>query len=159
MTRVNPAGDPVRIEGEDGVVTVQKVYTRMGERLELDAPAVESTARLDAIALESVSWQDPADLAARAEAVDRQRDASASPDDGDERSEPISVSSEFAQARVEGVTEEGRDKLEITAPKLGYSVRLGARELEWLSLQDHETFSAWLEQPFGPAGDDHDHGH
>lgn len=44
---------------------------------------------------------------------------------------------------------EGRS-VEITAPKLGYSVQLTLRELEWLAHQDQVIFSTFLKHPFGP---------
>lgn len=159
MTQLQKSGDPFRITDGDAVVRAQKVFTRMGERLELAAESLGTSVRLDAIMLESVTWQDPDELADLAAEVDRSDAVSPTLRDDEEREEPISVSSEFAHAKLTVVENDGMEKLEIEAPKLGYDIRLGTRELEWLTLQDHERFSEWLETPFGPESEDHSHGH
>lgn len=158
MTQLQNAGDPFRVADGDAVVRAQKVFTRMGERLELAAESLGTSVRLDAIMLESVSWQDPEELADLAAEVDRSDAVPPAAGDGDEREEPLTVSSEFAMANVRKVSDGGSEQLEREAPKLGHEIHLGARELEWLTLQDHEKFSEWLETPFGPESDDH-HGH
>lgn len=156
---VETAGRPFRIADGDAVVTAQKVFTRMGERLELVSESLGTSVRLDAIALESVAWQDAGELAALAREVDRGNAVAPRSDDVEEREDPLTVSSEFAQAQVETATDGDREVLEISAPKLGYDIRLGPRELEWLTTQDHDRFTEWLETPFGPGGEEHDHGH
>jgi hypothetical protein len=158
MTQLTAAGEPFRIADGESVVTAQKLFTRMGERLDLVAESLGTSVRLDAIMLETVSWQDPDELAARAAEIDRS-DAVAPALEESEREEPLTISSEFAQATLQTVTDGDEERLEIEAPKLGYSVRLGARELEWVASQDPDTFSDWLETPFGPGGDEHSHGH
>lgn len=50
--------EEIRIANEFAVVTVRKVETNAGERLELEAPKKDSKIRLDAVALESLTWQD-----------------------------------------------------------------------------------------------------
>jgi hypothetical protein len=39
-------------------VVIKKVYTRNGERLEINSPKLNSTIHLDPLALESLTWQD-----------------------------------------------------------------------------------------------------
>ena len=157
MTDTTTAGEPIRLIDGNSTVLVQKLFTRTGERVELRAEALDEAVRLDAIALESVAWQDVATMADRGASVDR-AEARQAPDSGSietKREEPITISSEFARARLSAVERGGSARLAIEAPKLGYTIDLGARELEWLTLQDHETFSSWLEHPFGPEpGDD-----
>jgi hypothetical protein len=150
--------DPFQIVDDGASVTARKVFTRMGERLELTAEALGRSVRLDAIMLESVTWQDPDALADRGKGIDRS-DALAEPPalTETEREDPITISSEFAQAAVEKVEVDGRPMLNVEAPKLGYSVRLSAPALAWLATQDHELFTEWLETPFGPGADDHEH--
>jgi hypothetical protein len=155
MTKLKNAGKPFHISDGDSVVTAQKVFTRMGERLALTADALGSSVKLDAIMLESISWQDPEELAELADEIDRSDATAPPPSDAVERDEPLTVSSEFAQATVRAVSDADGERLEIEAPKLGYAIQLGARELEWLAHQDHDTFSEWLETPFGPGADDH----
>jgi len=158
-TQATPA---IRIADETGAVTIQKHFTRMGERLEVRAGS-DTSIRMDAIMLESLSWQDPDDLAGRAADLDVSLESqfSADRDDAGKRGDgpgPITVSSEYARAAVD--VADDRRSVEITAPKLGYDIEVGPRELAWLATRTHETFSEWLETPFGPGGDDeHSHGH
>lgn len=49
----------VTISNEFSEVEVRKVYTPKGERLQIRSPMTGFEIRLDAIALESISWQEP----------------------------------------------------------------------------------------------------
>lgn len=157
MTDQHTQADRVslRISDANGAVTVRKVFTRTGERLELIAHSLDQSIRLDAIALESLAWQDPAELREWATAVDRSEATEHAQSVAQEDDRVITVSNEYALARVKRVS--SGKQLEVTAPKLGYSVELGPMELAWVTTQDHQRFTEWLETPFGPAGEDHDH--
>jgi hypothetical protein len=50
-------GEPLTVANEFAVTTVQKVLTRNGERLEIYAPKLRRRILLDAVELESLSWQ------------------------------------------------------------------------------------------------------
>jgi hypothetical protein len=56
-------GDVVQYEMQIGnefaLVRIRKVSTRNGERLEIEAPKLGHTIRLDAVALETLTWQEP----------------------------------------------------------------------------------------------------
>jgi hypothetical protein len=67
------------------------------------------------------------------------------PDDG-----YLHLANEFAEVRVRKVHTRNGVRLEITAPKLDRKVLLCPLELEALSWQTPETFSKFLETPFGP---------
>ena len=54
---VEQSGETVEIANEFAFVRVRKVLTRNGERLEIAAPKLGYVIRLDAIELESISWQ------------------------------------------------------------------------------------------------------
>lgn len=54
---VTEAEPPVVIANEFAYVRVRKVLTRNGERLEIDAPRRGYLIRLDAVELESLTWQ------------------------------------------------------------------------------------------------------
>jgi hypothetical protein len=159
MTRTETTDAPLRIADDDGTVVVEKVFTRTGERLEIAAPRLDRSIRLDAIAIESLTWQDPEAMAERAASVPDGLNEAAAADaaSGPEREDAITVSNEFAMARVEKEQGDDGDYLAATAPKLGYDARLGVRELEWVASQDHETFTEFLEQPFGPGSDEDHH--
>jgi hypothetical protein len=65
--------------------------------------------------------------------------------------EPVEIGNEFALVKVRKIWTRNGERLEITAPKLGYRIRLDALELESLTWQTSETFSKFLETPFGPG--------
>jgi hypothetical protein len=63
----------------------------------------------------------------------------------------VEVGNEFAFVRVRKLATRNGERLEIAAPKLGYVIRLDAIELESLTWQTTETFTRFLETPFGPG--------
>ena len=63
--------------------------------------------------------------------------------------EPVQIANEFALVKVRKVYTRNGERLEIEAPKLGLRIRLDALELESLTWQTTETFSKFLETPFG----------
>ena len=64
----------------------------------------------------------------------------------------IEIANEYALVRVREVSTGNGRRLEIHAPRLGRTIRLCPLELESLTWQDHDTFSGFLETPFGPEG-------
>jgi hypothetical protein len=64
----------------------------------------------------------------------------------------IELVNEFALVRVRKVETRNGMRLEIESPRLGRSIRLDALALESLTWQPAETFSHFLEQPFGSDG-------
>jgi hypothetical protein len=49
----------VQIGNEFSFVRMRKVFTRNGERLEIEAPRLGTSIRLDPMQLESLTWQEP----------------------------------------------------------------------------------------------------
>lgn len=76
--------------------------------------------------------------------------ADATSDESLERGESIEISNEFAQVIVAKVFTRNGERLEINSPRLGRSIRLDPLELESLTWQTTETFSKFLEEPYGP---------
>jgi hypothetical protein len=66
--------------------------------------------------------------------------------------ETMEVVNEFASVRVRKVNTRNGMRLEIESPRLGSRVRLDALALESLTWQSPDTFSRFLEHPFGPDG-------
>ncbi len=60
------------------------------------------------------------------------------------------VTNEFAQVRVRKVWTRNGERLEISSSRLGRAIRLDALALESLTWQTAETFTKFLEDPFGP---------
>jgi hypothetical protein len=67
--------------------------------------------------------------------------------------EEFSIINEFGAVHIRKIHTRNGERLEISAPRMGYSVRLDALELEALSWQTEEFFSALLETPLGPEGE------
>ncbi|MPZ68471.1 MAG: dihydrodiol dehydrogenase [Actinobacteria bacterium] len=68
----------------------------------------------------------------------------------EEAGEPFTVSNEFATVRITKVHTRNGERLMIEAPRLGHMILLDSLELESISWQPPETFSKFLETPFGP---------
>jgi len=62
----------------------------------------------------------------------------------------IELANEYAAVTVRKVQTGNGVRLEIVAPRLGRGIRLDPVELETLTWQSHETFSKFLQTPFGP---------
>lgn len=52
-------GEVIELTNEFAYVRVCKIWTRNGERLEIEAPKLGYRIRLDPLELESISWQTP----------------------------------------------------------------------------------------------------
>jgi hypothetical protein len=64
--------------------------------------------------------------------------------------EAFEIANEFAMVRIRRVLTRNGERLEIHSPKIGSCIRVDAVELESISWQPHETFTKFLETPFGP---------
>jgi hypothetical protein len=67
--------------------------------------------------------------------------------------DPVELANEYATVQVRRVRTRNGVRLEISSPQLGRAIRLCPLELEALTWQTHETFSAFLRTPFGPETD------
>ncbi|MGH3319170.1 MAG: hypothetical protein ACRDN9_03135 [Streptosporangiaceae bacterium] len=68
--------------------------------------------------------------------------------------EPIEVANEFAQVTIRKWHTRNGARLAIYSPKLGRQVLLCPLQLESLTWQPPETFSRFLETPFGPEDEE-----
>jgi hypothetical protein len=68
---------------------------------------------------------------------------------GDEGGRVIDLGNEFAQVRVSRVNTRNGSRLLIESPKSGHRVTLCPLELEALTWQGPQTFSAMIGRPFG----------
>ncbi|MGQ0550483.1 MAG: dihydrodiol dehydrogenase [Armatimonadota bacterium] len=62
----------------------------------------------------------------------------------------IEVVNEFATVRVRKVWTRNGERLEIASARLGHVIHLDALALESLTWQTMETFTRFLEEPYGP---------
>jgi len=70
--------------------------------------------------------------------------------------ETITIANEFSEVRVSRVETRNGSRLMIEAPKSGQWITLDPLELESLTWQTPETFSAMIGHPFGPLFGSHD---
>jgi hypothetical protein len=67
----------------------------------------------------------------------------------------LTIGNEFALVRVRKVYTRNGQRLQIQSPKMSHEILLDPVELESLTWQSHDTFSGFLQSPFGPpAGSD-----
>ena len=130
---------------------VRKVHTRNGARLEVHTPGTDRRVLLDALLLESISWQTPETFAA---SLDPPPGEFALTEDAEVEAQGdyTEVGNEFATALVREVRAGDESRLEVFSPKLDYRVYLDAALLESLTRQTPETLSRFLEEPYGPRG-------
>lgn len=67
-----------------------------------------------------------------------------------QRGDAIEIANEFAQVRVSRVETRNGARLLIESPKSGQWIALCPLELEALTWQGPQTFSAMIGHPFGP---------
>ena len=70
-------------------------------------------------------------------------------DNNAESGESFQIGNEFALVYVRKIRTHNGERIEITSPKLGYSVQLDAIELESLTWQNKEIYSKFLEMSRG----------
>lgn len=67
------------------------------------------------------------------------------------RRETMVIGNEFAVVHLTRVETRNGCRLEISSPRLGYSISLDPLELDSLTWQTPETFARFLSMPYGPG--------
>jgi hypothetical protein len=130
-------------------VQLEKVATRMGDRLEVRSTRSGESVRIDALALEALSWQEFDEVLPSENSVSQSSDHRISAySNGEEVSLPheMQFRNEYALADVTVKN----DEVKVASPKIGFYIPLPYEMLEWLSNQNSDIFSEFLENPFGP---------
>ena len=140
------------ISNESAIALVRKVRTRNGVRLEIYSPKVDKRVYLDPLLIESLAWQTPETFSDILE--DPHEFAGPEEEEGevDTEAKYTEFANEFAFTLVRKVRTRKGARLEIVSPKLGYQIYLDAPLLESLTWQTPQTFSRFLEEPYGPRG-------
>lgn len=147
-----PTGQPITVSGDETWARLQKVRTPKGTRVRIESAGGDSR-RIDPLALESITWQDGSVIESlRADLPPVDESGGDPPADAGDQ-DTIRLVNEFADAEIETV--DGGTGVEVTATKLGYSIRLDAADLAALARADTETFSGFLSEPFGPIEGDY----
>lgn len=138
-------------ELSDGTHTVEirKIRTPNGERLEVVSDGAST--RLDALALETLTWQDDdffVDLTGgpRGEG----------PDVLDDTEPTMQIGNEYTTIRIRAHETAHGPVVSLRSPKLEYQCWLGAAELDALARKPMGFFSELLRTPLGPESD-HSH--
>lgn len=144
------AGDEIHVETDGVSVTLRKVRTPNGERLAICNETRGST-RLDALELESLTWQDAEFFA---ELVGGEYDYRAV-DPAPREPATLQISNEYTVTRLDVIN--NGEEIELTAPKMGYGTRINACVFVELIDKPKTFFSELLKTPYGPEDTDHDH--
>jgi hypothetical protein len=144
------ADDELHVETDGVTVTLVKVRTPNGERLAVRSETQGST-RLDALELESLTWQDAGFFA---ELVGSEYDYR-SVDPAPREPATLQISNEYTVIRLSVVNNGGA--VELTAPKMGYGTWIDACVFAALIDKPKTFFSDLLKTPYGPEDTDHDH--
>lgn len=123
-------------------IGLNRIETPKGERLEIKTPV--SSIRLDAVALEALTWQDSDALAALPGAETTERPPQLEANDRSERTRLTTVSNEFGFVVVYETQTEAGVRIDLKAEKQGESIRLCPAELETLAEQDQDLFTQWV---------------
>lgn len=145
--------DEWEIAGGERNVSVRKVQTRNGERLEIIDQRSGRAARFDSLELESVTWQSDqffTDIlgVSKRPPVDVTPQAFA----GDSMSE---ISNEYALVQIAVADAPNGDRLLVRSVKTGHMTHLGGDELAALADQEKAFFSNLLRTPLGPESKGH----
>lgn len=137
----------ITLRSSEKEVSLTRTLTRTGERLRVESS--DDTMRLDALALESLTWQDD-EFFRGLTGDDHTAGANATPTD-----ETLQIGNEYTVVQLSVFDTDDGPRLEIDSPKLGYACRLDVSELAALSRRDMDLFSDLLRTPLGPV-DEHD---
>lgn len=137
------------VSSPERTVTVRKIKTRKGERVEFESSVDENVLSVDALGLESLAWQESDVFAAY---LSSEYDSEPLEEDAKEVACDVEfeLMNEYAHVRVRRLQSPGRAVLEIHAPKKRERIQVDPDGLWGLAQQDHTIFSRFLEQPHGP---------
>lgn len=143
MTTDHPDDQMITLSATDQDVSLTRTLTRTGERLHIES--ADDTTRLDALALESLTWQDD-EFFRGLTGDDHTAGANSEP-----TGETLQIGNEYTVVQLTAFDTADGPRLEIDSPKLGYSCRVNVAELVALSRQEMSLFSELLHTPLGPV--------
>jgi hypothetical protein len=134
----------------DGTHTVElrKLRTPNGERLLVTSDG--ASARLDALALETLTWQDDAFF------VDLTGQPHEGGPDAFDDEPTMQIGNEYTTIRIRAHETADGPVISLRSPKLEYQCWLGAAELDAIARKPMSFFSDLLRTPLGPESD-HSH--
>lgn len=135
------------IEDDDVRVVVRAVETPKGERLELEAPAAGDRIRLDAVALEALTWQDDASFTRLL--VDRDEPASTigtSYDGPSTVTTLTAITNEFGHVNVRELDTPDGPRLELDAQNMAHAAQLTPSALAAIAAQSSAAFTTLIRE-------------
>jgi len=147
MTAKDTNGEAMSLDTDDVSVSLTRILTPTGERLQIKGP--EDSIRLDALALESLTWQDDSfftDLTG----IEHTPGQESTPTD-----QRIQIKNEYTVIQLTLLDTDSGPRLELKSPKLEWACRLSPAEIAVLTGQEIGFFSDLLQTPLGPQ-DDHE---
>jgi hypothetical protein len=139
-------------------IDVEKHYTRNGERLEISIREEDASIRLDALGLESLSWQNIEELGQEFGTGEKDRivtDEVVIDSDDSVRETLFTITNEFATVEVAKATIQEREYLEIQAPRAGFTIYLPSSILAAIAREGSDLVTRFLGTPPGPNPEHH----
>jgi hypothetical protein len=155
MSKHITIAEEFEIADEEGRVLVRQLLTPRGQLVEIhserESAETDQQIRIDALALESLSWQEPETL--RRQLLDDSEDERRHEyGDSGTTVDSFEVSNEYADARLEKLQTTAGERLLINAPVKGFELVMTSQDLRALATQETVLFSEFLETPHGPHG-------
>lgn len=142
--------EETRVTDGKSDIRISKVSTPKGERLEIASPELGTRIRLDALDLESITWQDTTAFEEVANDQGTDRELPPFLPEEAEAVHFVDVVNEFAHVEIYVLETPRAEGLMIRSVDLGYRIRLRPTHLELLSCCETEVTSGFLTNPLGP---------
>lgn len=135
------------IEDDDARVIVRTVETPKGERLELEAPATGDRIRLDAVALEALTWQDDASFTRLLVDRDQPESAIGTSYDGPSTATTLTaVTNEFGHVNVRELDTPDGPRLELDAQNMAHAAQFTPAALAAVAAQSTAAFTTLIRE-------------
>jgi hypothetical protein len=146
-----PTGVDVRsltiVRGEGTAVVVSEVETPKGVRLQLETEDGGARIRLDAVALESLTWQDDASFKRLLSEEDESAETLVTGYENPTSSIPLAqITNEFGHVNVRELETPQGPLLELDAQNMAYSVQLNAAALAAIAEQSIDVFGTLIRE-------------
>lgn len=135
------------IEDDAARVVVRTVETPKGERLELEAPATDDRIRLDAVALETLTWQDDESFTRLLVDRDEPTATIGTTYDGPRTATALAaITNEFGHVNVRELDTPDGPRLELDAQNMAYAAQLTPAALAAIAAQSTSAFTALIRE-------------
>ncbi|MFB6360827.1 MAG: hypothetical protein ABEH59_05840 [Halobacteriales archaeon] len=146
-----PIGVDVRrlttVRSDGTAVVVSEVETPKGERLQLETEDGGARIRLDAVALESLTWQDEASFDRLLGDENRSAETLVTAFENPTASTSLTqITNEFGHVNVRELDTPDGSLLELDAQNMAYSVQLNAAALAAIAGQSIEVFGTLIRE-------------